>query len=84
MKIYNQQEFDLLELKDQVILSSLVGSHLMTSRDSNYRTKLYYLNNFYIEMWEDIIDCEIMYVRTFKGTRGLTPYLSHINITALY
>lgn len=83
MKIYNQNEFNSLEVEDQVTLTSLIGTHLMTRKDGNYRVKLYQLYNFYVEVWIDGYEAKLLYARTFKSTRGLSPYLSSIDLDFL-
>lgn len=83
MAIYHRYQFESLELKEKIVLSSLFGQFLISRRESNYRIKLYFLYYYYVEVYFSEEDEEILYVRTFISTRGLSPFLANIKLTGL-
>jgi hypothetical protein len=81
MKTYSQHEFNLLEVKDQVTLSSLIGTHLMTRKDGDYRIKLFFLGSYYVELWKD--KHEVLFVRAFNDDKNLDVYLEKIDLSEI-
>ena len=83
MKIHSQDEFEYLNLKDKIILASLCGIKLATRVEGEYRINLYFLNDYYIEVWRCKKEDEILHVRTFIENKFLDVYLNRIDISEL-
>jgi hypothetical protein len=83
MRIFNQQEFGDLQLKDQVVLSSLLGKYMISRMDKEYIVKLYFLHYYYVEVYLSRKEGEVLYVRSFIEDKYLDPYLYRIELPAL-
>lgn len=79
-KRYTERDFNRLNNRDKVILSSLMGVKLASRVGSQYKICLFWLNNYYVETWLNKKKDEILHVRTFTQIVNLDPYLSEIEI----
>ena len=48
-----------------------------------YRINLFYLSNYYIELWYSISENKVETIRAFRSVRLLEPFLSNINLDKL-
>jgi hypothetical protein len=70
------------ELQTQIL--SIDGIYLGLSRNlHNYKVELYSLYNFYVEIFFNQLTEEPLYLKPFKTTRKLDPYLKKINIDGI-
>ena len=83
MRLLEEHEFHCLDLKDKITLATLLGMHLMSILDGDYRIRLYHFHNFYVEIWEDTAKDEVLHARTFVNIRGLSPYLAKVGISQI-
>ena len=64
--------------KTQVVLEH--GTNLKTRKDEGYIVNLYYLSNFYVEIWYDENSNRINKIRSFKSIDQLEPYIDDIEL----
>ncbi|HEU4633455.1 MAG TPA: hypothetical protein VFS22_05695 [Flavisolibacter sp.] len=71
------------DLQTQVL--SLDGVYLELIRSCrNLNVELYSLYNFYVEVFFDRVTEEPLYLKAFKNTRHLNPYLELIDIADVF
>ena len=75
------QEYRFLNEDLQTQILSFDGIYLDLNRTSRqYNVELYALYDFYVEIFFDRLMEEPLYLKPFKGTRFLEPYLERIDI----
>ena len=68
-------------LRGQVVLHQ--GSKIAERVVKEFMVKLYYLQNFYVEVWLAPTTNQITHVIGFKNTLCLEPYLELIHMPAI-
>ena len=58
------------------------GTYLASRREGAYGINLYYLNDFYCEMWLEERNPELDFFRTFPTARCLDAYLDQLVLPA--
>lgn len=53
-------------------------------RKGKYCIELYSLHDFYVEIWFDATDEGPLFLKAFKSTRRLEPYLGLIDIDSIF
>lgn len=70
------------QVKKQLLFEN--GVHLATRRLKEYQVLLFQVESFYAEVYFDWEEEQIGYIRAFSNTDELAPYLSQINISAIF
>jgi hypothetical protein len=52
--------------------------HVFTA--NGYRVNLFYLKNYYIELWYNISDNKVDHIRAFQSVKLLSPFLDNISL----
>ncbi|PVY38405.1 hypothetical protein C8E01_117105 [Pontibacter virosus] len=83
----NLYEFNsILSLNDRAQAVWDEGQFLSNRLDGEYKVCLYYMGDFFAEVWVSSCDSDssICHVRAFKSRRLLEPYLSPIDLSTLF
>ncbi|MEJ8804576.1 hypothetical protein [Pontibacter sp. H249] len=83
----NLYEFNsILSIDDRAQAVWDEGQFLSSHLDGEYRVCLYYMANFFAEVWLSSCDNDyrICRVRAFKSRRLLEPYLSPIDLSTFF
>jgi hypothetical protein len=71
-------------LKDQEKINTVLQSVLLAERtEKDVHFKLYYLQDFYVELWCDTHERVVYGMRPFATDRSLEPYLRKVSITEI-
>ena len=76
-------QFKLLNHSDQAQAVWDFGVHVATRYSSHVTILLWQLDCFYVELFYDGIENEIVKIRPFKSTLPLDPYLQQTDVTTL-
>lgn len=76
--------FDGYSADEQLQIIRGHATYLMTRKGRSGRIGLYYLGQFFVEVWYDSEGTAIKMVRGFESTTFLTPYLNKIRLMDLY
>ena len=80
----NNYDFNRLSLDKKRKILLLQGVCLFTYETMGVVVKLFQVEGFYIEIFADGLNKEILSVKTFEDTNQLEPYLKDIDISALF
>ncbi len=81
--IMNLQTFERLSLEERLQLVWSQGNQLGIRFGRKHHVCLFYLANFFAEIWLDPEEQDVSMVRAFTSSKCLEPYLSQINIDQL-
>jgi hypothetical protein len=73
-------EFNQLPLDEACQYIWYNGTYLATRSEGAYRINLYYLKEFYGEVWYKQIDNTIKKVNSFRSKEALEPYIDLIEL----
>jgi len=73
-------KFMTLDIDERVNHVWRFGTYLISREESGYIIDLYYLNNYYVEMFYNNVDNSIAEIKTFRSAMFLNPYLDQIDI----
>ena len=76
-------QFKLLDTMEQAQAVWDEGVHLATRNIPGVTILLWQVDGFYVEVFYDIVEGEIIKIRSFHSTYGLEPYLKQIDLTQL-
>lgn len=75
-------EFNALNEKEKLTFVKETGTFLMYRMEGVVVSlHLYHAGDFFVEIWLNMEDNEIEFIRTFKSTKCLQPYLDEISVT---
>ena len=77
------EEFSSYSLKTQYLLLQQRGTFLLTRSTAYAWVALFEFDGFYVEVAQAQGSGKIRFIRGFKDTKDLEPYLSQINISPI-
>ncbi|QNF35282.1 hypothetical protein HUW51_22120 [Adhaeribacter swui] len=80
----NLKDFNHLTHLEKMVYLKKWGTYLAIRHTSVFTIKLYYVHNFYVELYfrNSCDKCE--YIGNFEGTTMLEPYLKSIKLNLSY
>lgn len=76
--------FKSLNRKQKKIVVLRTGIFLSEKKYGFFRTMLYQVDGFYVEIFFTRLSKDAAWFRSFDSTKNLQPYLSQIDISALF
>ena len=76
-------EFNELTLDEKAWYLWHGATFLHVYENSQYRVNLFYLNNYYIELWYHMKGNKVDQIRAFKSMSLLEPFLKNIQLDGL-
>lgn len=73
-------EFNELTLDEKAWYLWHGATFLHVYQNSKFRINLFYLNDYYIELWYHIDENKVENIRAFKSIELLEPFLQNIDI----
>ncbi|PSR55928.1 hypothetical protein AHMF7605_21695 [Adhaeribacter arboris] len=72
--------FNYLPVPDKLMYLKGKGTVIAIRYTHVFEIKLYYLNNFFVEVYYHLLGQQCDYIGTFHSTSWLEPYLDHIKL----
>lgn len=79
--LYN---FDHLSLSERIDSTLIHGSFIMERPFRDYRTELYYLNSYFVEVLYNNVDNVIIGIARLPEKAVFQKYTDHISLKALF
>lgn len=83
MEYVNIQEFNGLTIDEKAWNLWHGATFLSVYEKAGYRINLFYLNDYYIELWYNISENKVDHIRAFTSLELLDPFLENIILEGL-
>lgn len=80
----NLYDFDRLPFSERTDFTLIHGFFIMERIFRDYRTELYYLNSYFVEVLYNNIDNTIIGIASLPEKAVFQKYTDHISLEALY
>ena len=72
--------FNLFSIENKLNYVKKRGTEIATRKIGYNKVRLYAINNFYVEVWVNMITNFVIKINAFQKVTGLSPYLKRIDI----